>query len=43
MKNSRAERAGLIWDAVSHVLGLKLKPEESEPVMGDESGWLVRG
>lgn len=38
-------RARLIWDAVSHVLGLKLKPGVSETVtgQGDKSGWLVGG
>lgn len=41
VRNSRAGRTGLIWDAVSRVLGLKLKPEVCEPVIRTESGWLA--
>ena len=35
VRNSRVERERLIWDAVSCVLGLKLKPGVSEPVAED--------
>lgn len=42
-RERRAGRARLIWDAVSRVLGLKLKAGVSETVTGGGGGqiWLV--